>query len=239
MKIKNRIYLNREISKNQLIEFDSRHSHYLLNVLRSKIGDNVSVFNERDEYVVRLSSVNRKKVNGTAIEKIKSLKLNNPLTLYFSPIKKVPTEIIIQKCTEIGITNFQPIIMERTQFKTFNIERLKLIAIEAIEQSNQNLIPQINIPIHFEEFIRGNNKTILACCLTKEANKISQVLNSDNLNINGILIGPEGDFSENEINTIQYNNFIVPVSLGNNVLKSETACIVASSLIKEYLSHAN
>ena len=83
MKIKNRIYLNREISKNQLIEFDSRHSHYLLNVLRSKIGDNVCVFNESDEYVVRLSSVNRKKVNGTAIEKIKSLKLNNPLTLYF------------------------------------------------------------------------------------------------------------------------------------------------------------
>jgi 16S rRNA (uracil1498-N3)-methyltransferase len=129
--------------------------------------------------------------------------------------------------------------MERTQFKTFNIERLKLIAIEAIEQSNQNLIPQINIPIYFEEFIQGNNKTILACCLTEEADRVGQVLNSNKLNINGILIGPEGDFSDNEINTIQNNNFIVPVSLGNNVLKSETACIVASSLIKEYLSHAN
>ena len=59
MKIKNRIYLNREISKNQLIEFDSRHSHYLSTVLRSKIGDNVSVFNESVEYVVELSSVLR------------------------------------------------------------------------------------------------------------------------------------------------------------------------------------
>ncbi|MAE37835.1 MAG: hypothetical protein CMI87_04135 [Pelagibacteraceae bacterium] len=234
MKIKNRIYLNREISKNQLIEFDSRHSHYLSTVLRSKIGDNVSVFNESVEYVVELSSVHRKKVRGTAIERIKTLRLNNPLTLYFSPIKKVPTEIIIQKCTEIGVTNFQPIIMERTQFKTFNIDRLKLIAIEAIEQSNQTLIPQINVPIHFEDFIKRNSANILACCLIEEANNMSQIFDKNKIDIKGILIGPEGDFSDKEINAIRHNKFIIPITLGNNVLKSETACIVASSLIKEY-----
>ena len=234
MKIKNRIYLNKEISKNQIIEFDSRHSHYLSTVLRSKIGDNVSVFNERDEYIVELLNVDRRKVNGTVIEKIQSFRSNKPLTLFFSPIKKVPTEIIIQKCTEIGVTNFQPIIMERTQFKTFNIERLKLIAIEAIEQSNQTLIPQINVPIHFEDFIKRNSETILACCLIEEANNMSQIFDKNKIDIKGILIGPEGDFSDKEINAIRHNKFIIPITLGNNVLKSETACIVASSLIKEY-----
>jgi 16S rRNA (uracil1498-N3)-methyltransferase len=128
--------------------------------------------------------------------------------------------------------------MERTQFKTFNIDRLKLIAIEAVEQSNQISIPQINVPIHFEDFIKKNNESIIACCITEAASKIREVLSDENLIIKGVLIGPEGDFSDKEIKLIEENNMIIPISLGNSVLKSETACIVASSLIKELSNHA-
>jgi 16S rRNA (uracil1498-N3)-methyltransferase len=128
--------------------------------------------------------------------------------------------------------------MERTQFKTFNIDRLKLIAIEAVEQSNQISIPQINVPIHFEDFIKKNNESIIACCISEAASKISEVLSDQNLIVKGVLIGPEGDFSDKEIKLIEENNMIIPISLGNSVLKSETACIVASSLIKELSNHA-
>ena len=238
MKIKNRIYLNKEIEKNQIIDFNTKHSHYLSSVLRSKVGDNVCVFNESEEYILELTSVNRRKASGTVLSKIQSIKKNDPLTLFFSPIKRAQTEIIIQKCTEIGITKFQPVIMERTQFKTFNIDRLKLIAIEAVEQSNQISIPQINVPIHFEDFIKKNNESIIACCISEAASKISEVLSDENLIVKGVLIGPEGDFSDKEIKLIEENNMIIPISLGNSVLKSETACIVASSLIKELSNHA-
>ena len=71
------------------------------------------------------------------------------ITLFFSPIKRKPLEIMIQKCSEIGISTFQPVIMERTNTKNINFERLSLIAIEACEQSNRNKIPEINKPISF------------------------------------------------------------------------------------------
>lgn len=239
MKIKNRIFLNQKnLTSNQSIEFDIKQSHYLTTVLRSKVGDCISIFNETSEYSVKLTNVERRMTIGTIINELRVINKIKPYHLYFSPIKRIPTEIIIQKCTEIGITHFRPVIMERTQFKTFNIERLKLIAIEAVEQSNQISIPQISIPIHFEDLIKKNDESILACCLDDKAQKINEIYTEANLDIKGVLIGPEGDFSKKEMNMINDNKFITSVSLGNNVLKSETACIVAASLIKEYSNHA-
>jgi 16S rRNA (uracil1498-N3)-methyltransferase len=74
--------------------------------------------------------------------------------------------------------------------------------------------------------------------LDDKAQKINEIYTKANLDIKGVLIGPEGDFSKKEMNMINDNKFITSVSLGNNVLKSETACIVAASLIKEYSNHA-
>ena len=81
-------------------------------------------------------------------------------------------------------------------------------------------------------------KRQIACCISEAASKISEVLSDENLIVKGVLIGPEGDFSDKEIKLIEENNMIIPISLGNSVLKSETACIVASSLIKELSNHA-
>ena len=149
-------------------------------MLRSKVGDNVCVFNESEEYILELTSVDRRKASGTVLSKTQSIKKNYPLTLFFSPIKRAQTEIIIQKCTEIGITKFQPVIMERTQFKTFNIDRLKLIAIEAVEQSNQISIPQINVPIHFEDFIKKNSFD-LGVAFDGDGDRIGIIDNKGNL----------------------------------------------------------
>ena len=68
--------------------------------------------------------------------------------------------------------------------------------------------------------------------------KNGDLLSDENFFVKGVLIGPEGDFSDKEIKLIEENNMIIPISLGNSVLKSETACIVASSLIKELSNHA-
>jgi 16S rRNA (uracil1498-N3)-methyltransferase len=178
MKIKNRLYLNREINLKLIIDFNSKQSHYLSKVLRCKLTDHISVFNEGAEYLVELLEINSKKAKGIVVKKIKSLRKSSLLTLYFSPIKKTPTEILIQKCSEIGVNIFQPIIMEHTQFSTFNVERLKLIAIEAIEQSGQILVPKINIPIHFNDFIKNldSNENIYACSLSPESISISKAL---------------------------------------------------------------
>ena len=234
MKIKNRIYLQQDLDLELSINFGPKHSHYLTKVLRSRKSDYISVFNDTSEYLLELIEINAKLSKGKIIEKILFHENKDFINLYFSPIKRIALEVMIQKCTEIGVTAFHPIIMEHTQSKVFNSERLKLIAIEAIEQSNQNKIPIINEPINFTEFFLSLNEydNIIVCSLGDGLNSMSNLLEKSKKNFQSILIGPEGNFSENEIKMIKSNSQFVEASLGSNILKSETAAIVSSCLLK-------
>ena len=240
MKIKNRLYLQQDLDLELFINFSPKHSHYLAKVLRSRKSDYISVFNDTSEYLLELIEINAKSSKGKITEKILFHENKDFINLYFSPIKRIALEVMIQKCTEIGVTAFHPIIMEHTQSKTFNIERLKLIAIEAIEQSDQNQIPIISEPINFTEFFLNLNEkeNIIACSLEDNLNPINQVLEKNNKKNFGILIGPEGDFSKKEVSMIKSKPQIIEASLGSNILKSETAAIVSACLLKELSRNA-
>lgn len=235
MKIKNRLYLQQDLDIESIINFSPKHSHYLSKVLRSRKSDYISVFNNSSEYLLELIEVNAKLTRGKITQKVSFDENKHQINLYFSPIKRIALEVMIQKCTEIGVTTFQPIIMDHTQSKIFNSERLKLIAIESIEQSNQNHIPIINEPIKFIEFFLNLNlqENVIACCLGNDVNPISKIVEENNNKRFSILIGPEGDFSHKEINMIKSNPQFIEASLGSNVLKSETAAIVSTCLLKE------
>ena len=146
--------------------------------------------------------------------------------------------MLIQKCTEIGITIFQPVTMEHTNISKINTERLRLIAIEAVEQSEQLSIPKIYQTTSFIEFIKNieKNELVIACTVECIDVTISSILRGSTHTCISILIGPEGDFSEKEINAIKTNKNIIETSLGHNILKGETAAIVATALIKDSLN---
>ena len=122
----------------------------------------------------QINKINSNEVEVLIEKNIKSYEKRQEITLYFSPIKKNQTELIIQKCTEIGVTNFQPVLMERTNFSSFNINRLNLIAIEAIEQSEQMRIPKIYEPIKFQELLSKDqeNQVTLVCSVKENNNSI-------------------------------------------------------------------
>ena len=153
------------------------------------------------------------------------------VTLFFSPIKRTPMEFMVQKCTEIGITSFQPVLMERTNNKKINLERLKHISIEASEQSIRVNLPSLNNLISFSEMIKAMIcDKLIFCSLEKNNSAINKI----NLSLNkstGIIIGPEGDFSPNEMTDLASIKNSVSLTLGSNILKSETAGVVASSLV--------
>ncbi len=145
---------------------------------------------------------------------------------------------MIQKCCEIGISAFQPVLMDRTNLKKINYERLKLIAIEACEQSNRNTIPEIFSPISFDEMINHNSQNnYLYCSLGDELKRIRdhKLVKTDKI---GLIIGPEGDFTSEEINKFKRRENYYGVTLGLNILKSETAAITASSLIMDQIYYA-
>ncbi len=230
-KIKNRIFITSNLKAGETVSLGDDKSHYLNNVLRCKIGDHISLFNEKSECIAQVVS-NAK--NGCKL-KLMECKKNeidkHKITLFFSPIKRTPMEFMVQKCTEIGITSFQPVLMERTNNKKINLERLKLISIEASEQSNRVNLPLFNNLISIREMIKTMCHDKLIFCSLEKNNSL---INKINLSLNesiGIIIGPEGDFSPNELIDLGSMKNSVPVTLGSNILKSETAGVVASSLV--------
>ena len=237
MKIRNRVFVKDHLDKGMTLTLDQRATHYLFNVLRCQDGEYISLFNESTEWLSKIDKINSKEVQISIEKNINSANKRQDITLYFSPIKKNQTEFVIQKCTEIGVTNFQPVLMERTNFSSFNIDRLSLIAIEAVEQSEQMRIPNIYKPIKFEEllFKDKKNQITLVCSVEENNNSIRNVVKNNNSANYSLMIGPEGDFSESEMDNILNKENYFTVSLGNTVLKSETASITAAAILKDSL----
>ncbi len=237
MKIRNRVFVKDHLEKGQALTLDQRAAHYLFHVLRCQEGEYISIFNESSEWLSKIDKINSKDVQISIEKNTKSADTKQDITLYFSPIKKNQTELVIQKCTEIGVTNFQPVLMERTNFSSFNIDRLSLIAIEAIEQSEQMKIPSIFEPIKLEELLSRDQKDLitLVCSVEENSNSIRNVLKNNIASNYSLMVGPEGDFSDTEMKNLKNKGNYFMVSLGDTVLKSETASITAAGILKDYL----
>ena len=143
-----------------------------------------------------------------------------------APTKNISRfEWFLEKATEIGIDEITPIICERSERKTINFNRCEKILVTAIKQSIKYHLPKLNNPISFNNFIKDEklgDKFIAHC---KEGKKIK--LDKKTKERCVILIGPEGDFSQNEIDLAITRKYI-PITLGNSRLRTETAGIVAS-----------
>ena len=138
---------------------------------------------------------------------------------------------ILQKATELGVSKIIPIVSERTEVKELNIDRAKKIVIEATEQSNQLVPPEITDVIKLKDFLKNFNETsklLFADVNTKDNLKIEDLKNFKSL---CILIGPEGDFSPVEREFILQNRAVKPFTLSRNILRSDTAVISAISLV--------
>ena len=236
MNPRNRIFLDEKILTGKIIVIKEKLAHYLINVLRCKVNEKILIFND-GEWVAEIINIKSKAIELIVEKKVKDIFEKRSIKLYFSPLKRSPNEILIQKCTEIGVNTFQPVAMEHTNISKVNVDRLKLISTEAIEQSAQLIIPKINQTISFKNFIEqiSSNEIVIACTVQCKSMSISQIV-KDNLNKDiSILIGPEGDFSKTELENIKTNINIVEASLGENILKGETATIVAAALVMDNL----
>ena len=138
-------------------------------------------------------------------------------------------EWFLEKATEIGITEIQPLICDHTEHERFRHDRMNGILISAMLQSRQTWLPRLQEPVQSAEFITQARFTqkLIAHCEDGRKQLLTEVPPSDD---STILIGPEGDFSPDEIRLALDNHFM-PVSLGNTRLRAETAAIVASSLL--------
>ena len=214
----------------QLPEYESQHC---VKVLRMRTGDKLTVTDGKGFfYDCELIDANSKNCTVTVLKRYEvSTGRNFKLHIAFSPTKQMDrNEWFIEKATEIGIDRFTPILSFYSERKDVKTERLQKIAIAAIKQSQQSLLPEIDKQVSFNEFISRpfESKKYIAHCYDKPKKPLAKLYGKGEDAL--ILIGPEGDFSEDEVENAIKNGF-EPISLGNTRLRTETACLVATHTI--------
>jgi len=208
------------------------------NVLRLGAGDHITALdNSGWEYEVELQKVDSSKVEGRVIGK--SLSVAEPdtkITLYQALLKGSSFEFVLQKCTEIGVAGFVPVICERCVAGEPDGKRLgrwRSIITEAAEQSRRGKLPVLHSPVGFIEACKAASGISLLPWEGEKVRGIGDFLRShtkpENATVFSIFVGPEGGFSPHEVDFAQSCG-IVPVSLGPRILRAETAGLVASTI---------
>lgn len=236
-------YVDPKDIRDKIFTIENEQFHYLSNVRRFSVGDEMNIFDGLgNSYKARIDVVDKKSIKGTIISSKTLVLPNKKVSLYTAIPKGERFDWLIEKASEIGISKIVPIIYMRSVVKDLSdnkIERYKKISISASSQSWRADIMPIEGPKKFSEIINTvtNQKDTLNILPyeSEENNKIYQVINDnkDIKNIN-IFIGPEGGFGNSEIDLAIKNNFKI-VTLGKNILRVETAGLVASSIVLSFL----
>jgi len=223
------LFYNANIAENDTeLSFHKEESKHITKVLRKQNGDIIHITNGKGWlFKAELTHTDIKHCTVRIIEKTKQQKHNYKLHLAVAPTKMNDRyEWFLEKVTELGIDTITPIICDNSERKIIKPERFKRIILSAVKQSLQCYLPELNAPVDFKTFIAqqdAQQKFIAHCDDTSKRSLKSQLQpNQDYL----ILIGPEGDFSSNEI-TLALQHKFIPVTLGDTRLRTETAALAA------------
>ena len=226
-----RLFHPENITENTTGLLSKEHTHYVVNVMRLKRGSNINFFNKNGEWLSEIVFLDRDRVEVKFLNKLKEPTKNSNIELAICLVKKSPMDTILQKATELGVSKIIPIVSERTEVKELNFERANRIVVEATEQSNQLIPPQISEITKFKDFLKdlsGSSKLLFADVNSKDKLKAEALKEAKTLSV---LIGPEGDFSPSERELILSNSNAVPFTISRNILRSDTAVISAISLV--------
>ena len=223
-----RLFYSKSLSLNLTDKLDKSQSHYVSKVMRLKEKEVFSLFNSSGEWEAKIANINKSIVEFNVTKQLRQKENTIDLWLAFSPIKSNYFNFMIQKATELGVTKFLPIIFERTIVRKINKERLEKVIIEAAEQSNRITVPSIEEPQKLKSFL-NNDMDLIFTDLNTTNTKID--IKKLTTKPTCVIIGPEGDFSEEERVEILKFSGVQPIKINENILRSETAVISALSII--------
>ena len=224
-----RLFFKESLALNLTAKLDKSQSHYVNKVMRVKVDEVFSLFNSSGEWEAKILSISKSIVEFNITKQLRQKENPKELWLAFSPIKSNYFNFMIQKATELGVTKFLPIIFDRTIVRKVNEERLEKVIIEAAEQSNRINVPTIERPQSLDLFLKDSKVDLIFTYLNTKNRKID--LDQLTSNPTCVIIGPEGDFSEEEREKILKFRRVQPIKINDNILRSETAVISALSII--------
>jgi 16S rRNA (uracil1498-N3)-methyltransferase len=217
------------------ITLDEDTSKHIVQVLRMQNGEQIQLTNGRGHlFTCEIIDNNRKKCMVKTISAVHHSRHGHDIVIAISLVKNnARFEWFLEKATEIGVHTIIPLLCERTEKQNFKEDRLKNILISAMLQSQQCWLPLLIKPVKYTSFVTTHSiftKFIAHC---EEANGKTQLAAQKLTGDAAVLIGPEGDFTHNEIQLALQNNFL-PVALGNTRLRTETAGIAAAVILANF-----
>jgi 16S rRNA (uracil1498-N3)-methyltransferase len=228
-------YYHTEISEEFLL--NEEESSHLLRVMRAAPGTQIRVSDGLGTIAIcELMGKSGRKAKLKTLEMECLSEALPKLTLVFAPVKSSErNEWLLEKATEIGVNDIYPVLCQRSERKTLNMERSQKLLISAMKQSQNAWLPRLHPMQKLETFLKSFEGTKKAIAhVTEEAQEFHSFLKKPTELDYTVLIGPEGDFTPEEFDLAVQNNFH-PVTLGPNRLRTETAAIYAIVGLNLYL----
>lgn len=230
-------YLESAASVNDVLTLPEEASKHIIQVLRKQVGELVQLTDGMGNLLTAEIINDHKKKCGVRIaEAVHTPAPARHITVAISLLKNASRfEWFLEKATEIGIQAIIPLVCERTEREQFRYDRMKSILVSAMLQSQQSWLPVLHQPTGYEQLFRLEDvvkisQKFIAHCMEDRRSSLQQEVQSHQPS-QLILIGPEGDFTAAEVSLALQHQFI-PVTLGDNRLRTETAGVVAATLLK-------
>lgn len=230
MKIHNFFIKEKLAEKSEIEISDVELLHQWNRVLKFHVGEQVKLFdNSGSEFLCEIISLDKKSAKLTVLSFQSNVtgQLSN-VRLFFSLIKKDKAEWLLQKCTELGVSAFQPIISERSENKGFNLDRAKKIIQEACEQSGRAILPEVSEPVSLEN---GLKQCVSQSSIAFDSSgSVFPKADGCQLKASSFFIGPEGGFTPNELEMFKQAGVKI-YFLGKATLRAETAAVAATTIL--------
>lgn len=222
-----RLYVEAELSEGSVLRIDAAQAHYLIAVMRFKVGDPLKLFdNITGEWLAVADHVGKRDIVFNVRARLRQREAVPDLWLLAAPIKKTRIDMVVEKACELGIARYQPVITRRTIIERIKADRLRGIMIEAAEQCGRTALPEIGEAIKLSALFRDwPSERILYFADENGGEPFAPTQGPA-----AILIGPEGGFDDDERAAIRALPQAIPISLGPRILRAETAAIAAISL---------
>jgi 16S rRNA (uracil1498-N3)-methyltransferase len=225
-----RLFVEAELGVGASVVIEEGQAHYIVHVMRAKIGDRISLFNGRDgEWLADVTQIAKRSCTVTCTVQTAPQSDVPDLWLVFAPVKKTPADYLTQKATELGVRALQPIMTRRTIVTRVNAERMHANAVEAAEQSERVTVPEIREAVALDKLLAAwpAERRILFCDEAGDARPIREALADAPDGPWAIFTGPEGGFDPAERALLRSQPHVTAVSLGPRILRADTAALAA------------
>lgn len=230
---KARLFVAADLGEGVALTLDDGQTHYLLHVLRASAGNLVSLFNGRDgEWLGEITGVAKRGVGVTCRKQTRPQIGVPDVWLAFAPVKKTPSDYLVQKATELGASVLLPVFTRRTIVSRINQERMLANAVEAAEQSDRLSVPDVREGVSFDRLLASwpTERRLLFCDEGGDAKALTQAARESRGGLTAILTGPEGGFDPAERAALRDLPFVTPVTLGPRILRADTAALAALAI---------